>query len=125
MKNRFFRSACVLLLLAGGACAIESGTHSARPDVITPPRPLTIGRPALVGATVENRAQVEISVDVDARGRADLATLQVTGTSAAANRPIIEDWLRSLAFEPTRRNGAPVRGPFRLTAETTIAVGRS
>jgi hypothetical protein len=64
---------------------------------------------------------VEILVQVDTFGVADLSTLQVTGQGVEANRQVITDWLRVARFEPARLNGYRVRGWFRVAAEAKAA----
>jgi hypothetical protein len=106
--------------LVSAACAVRPGINpSVEKDELTPPTPIggMGGGPALVGATVQQPVNLDIMVQVDTMGRADLSTLQVTGTGADANRQAVADWLRTARFEPARLNGYLVRGWFRFAAE--------
>jgi hypothetical protein len=115
------RTLAVLSLTLLSACARHKVLV---PDAMTPPRPQSESRPALVGATADNPVAVEALVDIDANGRADLSTLKVTGPGADGNREIIANWLRDAVFEPARKNGVPVRGQFRMSAEARVTVDR-
>ncbi len=105
-------------LLALSACSLHPGINpKVEPETLTPPRPITGGGPALIGATREAPVALEIVVQVDTLGKADLSTLQVTGQGVEPNRPIVADWLRGTIFEPARLNGYRVVGWYHLLAE--------
>jgi hypothetical protein len=106
------------------AVALGCGSRVPSPETFSPPRPLSDTRPPLVGATVDSPIAVEVSVDVDQTGHADLTTLQLSGAAAAANRATIVEWLRSSGFEPARHNGVPVRAPFKMVIESKLSVQR-
>jgi hypothetical protein len=107
-------------LLVSTACAVRPGIN---PDIereeLTPPTPIggMRGGPALVGATVQQPVNLDVLVQIDTLGRADLSTLQITGPGADPNRQAVANWLQSARFEPARLNGYPVRGWFRFRAE--------
>ena len=107
-------------LLVSAACAVRPGINpTVEQDELTPPTPIggMRGGPALVGATAQQPVNLDIMVQIDTTGRADLSTLQITGTGADANRQAVADWLRTARFEPARLNGYLVRGWFRFAAE--------
>jgi hypothetical protein len=107
-------------LLASAACAVRPGINpTVEREELTPPTPIggMRGGPPLVGATVQQPVNLDIMVQVDTTGRADLSTLQITGAGADANRQAVSDWLRTARFEPARLNGYLVRGWFRFAAE--------
>jgi hypothetical protein len=114
-------------LLVSVACAVRPGIN---PDIereeLTPPTPIggMRGGPALVGATVQQPVNLDILVQIDTLGSADLSTLQVTGPGAEPNRQAVSDWLRTARFEPARLNGYPVRGWFRFRAEAKASAVR-
>jgi hypothetical protein len=124
MIVRVARSGCLAVLVVLVTGALGCGSRVPSPETFSPPRPLADTRPALVGATVESPVAVDVTVDVDQTGHADIATLQLGGAGADANRAKIIDWLRSSTFEPARRNGAPVRAPFKMVVESKMAVQR-
>lgn len=86
-------------------------------DVITPPMPIGNARLVLVAANADTIYAVTIVVDVDASGKADLTTLQLSGSAAELNGDAIRTWLRTTRFQPAKRNGVPFRARFRMTAE--------
>jgi hypothetical protein len=108
------------LLLA--ACSMRPGIHPAvEQEELQPPVPISGGGPALVGATPQRPVAIEILVQVDTLGRANLSTLQLTGQGVEQNRPVITDWLRTARFQPARLNGYLVSGWFRVLAEAKAA----
>lgn len=121
MLNHVGRTLAVLSLTLFTSCARN---RVIEPDAMTPPHPRSESRPALVGATADTPVVVEVLVDIDRNGRADLSTLKVIGSGADANRALIADWLRTAVFEPARKNGAPIRGQFRMSAEARVSVNR-
>lgn len=120
------RLLCALSLAGAAAVAaplsasaqLPVTTAPAQPDRVSPPIPLGNTHPVLVAAFADTIYAVNISVDVDANGRADLTTLALTGSAADLNRTAIRDWLRKTTFRPAKRNGVPMRATFRMTAET-------
>jgi hypothetical protein len=105
------------------ACAVRPGINpKLEQEALTPPQPIGRGGPALVGATRQAPVSVEILVQIDTFGRADLSTLKITGQGVEPNRAVITDWLRTARFEPARLNGYLVRGWFNVLAEAK-AVG--
>jgi hypothetical protein len=120
MKSRLVRGLLTAAALLLAACAVHPGVNpNVERDELTPPTPIGgMGNgPALVGATVQQPVNLDILVQVDTTGRADLSTLQVTGPGADANRAAVAEWLRTARFEPARLNGYLVRGWFRVAAE--------
>jgi hypothetical protein len=127
MKSRLVRGLLTAAALLVSACAVRPGINPAvEQEELTPPTPIggMGGGPALVGATVQQPVNLDILVQVDTTGRADLSTLQVTGPGADANRSAVADWLRTARFEPARLNGYPVRGWFRVAAEAKASAVR-
>jgi len=111
--NRLF---CALSL--AGAAAFASPASASAQDVMTPPIPLGNTHPVLVAQYADTIYAVKISVDIDPSGKADLASLTLSGSAAELNRKAITDWLRKTTFRPAKRNGVPERATFRMTAET-------
>jgi hypothetical protein len=106
------------VLVAFSACHLHPGINpTVEQESLTPPRPLSGGGPALVGATRQTPVALEIIVQIDTLGKADISTLQITGDGVEANRPVIRDWLRRATFEPALLNGYPVRGWYRVLVE--------
>lgn len=125
MNNRSVRTCMAVLFLIVSACAVRPGINPRiEQDALTPPRPIGGGGPALVGATAQAPVALDILVQVDTLGRADLSTLQLSGQGVEANRQIVTDWLQTARFEPARLNGYLVRGWFRVTADARTARGR-
>jgi hypothetical protein len=122
MIMRVARTARFIAMLGILAGPLGCGSRVPSPETFSPPRPLSDTRPALVGATVESPVAVDVTVDVDPAGHADLATLQLGGVWATANRASIVEWLRASGFEPARRNGVPVRAPFKMVVEGKVSV---
>jgi len=54
---------------------------------------------------------------VEANGKADLNTLELSGSAGEYNRKAISEWLKKTAFRPAKRNGVPIRSTFRMSAE--------
>ena len=122
MVNRSARAVLATAVLLLSACSLRPGINPAvEQEALTPPRPIGGGGPALIGATPQAPVSVEIIVQIDTLGIADLSTLRLTGQGAEMNRPVILDWLRAARFEPARLNGYPVRGWFRVSAEARAA----
>ena len=122
---RAFLTAAALLVSA--ACAVRPGINpNVEREELSPPTPIggMGGGPALVGATAQQPVNLDIMVQIDTTGRADLSTLQVTGPGADVNRQAVTDWLRTARFEPARLNGYLVRGWFRFAAEAKAANAR-
>jgi hypothetical protein len=120
MMSRPVRALLAAAVLLISACAVRPGINpSVEREELTPPTPIggMGGGPALVGATVQQPINLDIMVQIDTTGRADLSTLQISGTGADANRQVVADWLRTARFEPARLNGYLVRGWFRFAAE--------
>lgn len=122
MRIRSARGLLVTAILLLSACAVRPGINpKLEQEELTPPRPISGGGPALVGATPQAPVSVEILVQIDTVGRPDLSTLQVTGQGANMNRQVITEWLRTARFEPARLNGYLVRGWFKVAAEAKAA----
>ena len=119
MMSRFVRGLFTAALFVSAACAHPGINPTVEREELTPPTPIggLRGGPALVGATAQQPVAIDIVVQIDTLGRADLSTLQLTGTGTDANRQVVSDWLRNQRFEPARLNGYPVRGWFRVSAE--------
>lgn len=109
-------------LLTLSACAFRPGMNPrVEQEELTPPYPISGGGPALVGATPQAPIALEILVQIDTFGRAELATLRITGQGVEMNRQVIVEWLRTARFEPARLNGHLVRGWFHVAAEAKAA----
>src|SRR5690349_23753966 len=96
MRVRPVRGLLAAALLVLSACRVNPGINPrVEQEALTPPRPVGGGGPALVGATLQAPVSVEILVQIDTLGRADLSTLKLTGQGVEPNRGIITDWLRT------------------------------
>jgi hypothetical protein len=125
MRTRSVSGLLAAALLVLSACTIRPGMNPVvDQEALTPPRPISGGGPALVGATPQAPIALEILVQIDTLGRADLSTLKVTGQGVEPNLGIITDWLRTARFEPARLNGYLVRGWFNVLAEAKAAGAR-
>jgi hypothetical protein len=127
MTSRFARGLfTAAALLVSAACAHSGINPTVEREELTPPMPIggLRGGPTLVGATPQQPVALDIVVQIDTLGVADLSTLQLTGTGADANRQVVSDWLRTQRFEPARLNGYPVRGWFRVSAEAKASTVR-
>lgn len=110
--------ATAFALPLSAAAQLPASPAPALPDRVSPPIPLGNTHPMLVAAFADTIYAVNISVDVDANGKADLTTLSLSGSAADLNRTAITEWLRKTSFRPAKRNGVPMRATFRMTAET-------
>lgn len=127
MTSRFARGLfTAAALLVSAACAHSGMNPPVEREELTPPTPIGgMGAgPALVGATPQQPIVLDILVQIDTLGIADLSTLQITGTGVDANRRVVSDWLRTARFEPARLDGYPVRGWFRVSAEAKASTVR-
>lgn len=122
MPVRSLRGLLAATMLVLSACRVNPGINpKVEQEALTPPRPIGGGGPALVGATPQAPVSVEILVQIDTLGRADLSTLKLTGQGVEPNRGVITDWLRTARFEPARLNGYLVRGWYNALAEAKAA----
>ena len=123
MRARLLFGPITAAILVLSSCSMRPGINPAlEQEALTPPRPIGGGGPALVGATLQSPISLEILVQVDTLGRADLSTLKITGQGVEPNRTVITEWLRTARFEPARLNGYLVRGWYNALAEAK-AVG--
>lgn len=113
---RLNRLLCTLSLVGAAVCVLPSAASAQ--DVITAPMPTGNTRLVLAPAYADTIYAVYIAVDVDTSGKADLSTLQLTGSAAELNGDAIRSWLRATRFRPAKKNGVPIRARFRMTAET-------
>ena len=127
MTSRFARGLVAATALLLCACAVRPGINPAvEQDELTPPTPIEAGNgPALVGATPQQPVALEIVVQIDTLGRADLSTLSLSGQGVEQNRQVVTEWLRSARFEPARLNGYVVRGWFRVNVEAKSSSART
>ncbi len=112
--------AASFILLPAAALAqlpASSPTRPAAPDRITPPIPLGNTRLVLAAPFPDTIYAVNVRVDVEANGKADLNTLELSGSAGEYNRKAITEWLKATAFRPGKRNGIPERATFRMSAE--------
>ena len=64
--------------------------------------------------------RIRIQVMVDALGRADVRTLQLSGIVGTQDRIAIERWIESVTFRPAMRNGEPVSGVWAMTLAARV-----
>ena len=126
MTSRFVRGFVAATALLLCACTVRPGINPAvEQEALTPPQPLDGGiGPALVGATPQQPVALEILVQIDTLGHANLSTLSLTGQGVEQNRQVVTDWLRSARFEPARLNGYAVNGWFRVNVEAKASGAR-
>jgi hypothetical protein len=111
---------CTLLLALTFSVACASAPHAdgststATKDEITPPVRLRAGPPPEIREEV--RLTIEVLIDVD--GNPDMRTLKVMGKGAGSAHAAIEDWIRTSAFAPGKRNGVAVPAVYRTGLET-------
>ncbi len=67
---------------------------------------------------------LRIAVRVDAAGRPDLETLEVTGLGATENREEAIAWVRSARFRPAEQAGQAVDGTFRTRVQARMQIRR-
>ena len=103
--------------VASAQLPASSPTRPAVPDRITPPIPLGNARLVLAAPFPDTIYAVNVSVEVEANGKADLNTLQLSGSGGEYNRKAVTEWLKATAFRPGKRNGLPERSTFRMSAE--------
>jgi hypothetical protein len=98
---------------------LPSSSHTVKgaPDRLSPPIPAGNTPLVLAAQYPDTIYAANITVDVDASGKALLNTLTLSGSAGEFNRQAIIDWLRKTTFRPAKRNGVPMRGTFRMTAE--------
>ena len=94
-----------------------SSVRPAGPDRVSPPIPLGNTQLVLAAPFADTIYAVNVTVDVEANGKADLNTLALSGSAGEYNRKAITEWLKKTTFRPARRNGVPIRATFRMSAE--------
>ena len=116
---RNFTVAASLFALPGVALAQvpSSSVRPAVPDRVSPPIPLGNSKLVLAAPFADTIYAVNVTVDVEANGKADLNTLALSGSAGEYNRKAITEWLRKTTFRPARRNGVPMRATFNMSAE--------
>jgi hypothetical protein len=107
----------VLLPAAALAQVPSSSVRPALPDRISPPIPLGNTKLVLAAPFADTIYAVNVSVDVEANGKALLNTLELSGSAGEYNRKAITEWLQKTTFRPAKRNGVPIRATFRMSAE--------
>ncbi len=95
----------------------SSSVRPATPDRVSPPIPLGNTHLVLAAPFADTIYAANITVDVEANGKADLNTLSLSGSAGEFNRKAITEWLRKTTFRPAKRNGVPIRATFRMSAE--------
>jgi hypothetical protein len=116
---RNFTLAAAFVALPGVAFAQvpSSSVRPALPDRMSPPIPLGNTKLELAAPFADTIYAVNVTVDVEANGKADLNTLSLSGSAGEYNRKTITEWLRKTTFRPAKRNGVPMRATFRMSAE--------
>lgn len=121
MKPLPARASTLLLVLAlSVACAsaprAETSSAAQTRDQFTPPVRLRDGMPP----NFRGEARLSIQVMIGADGVPDMRTLRVSGTGAGDAHAAIEEWVRTSAFEPARRNGVPVAALMKMTLQSNV-----
>ena len=111
--------AASLVVLPGVAFAQvpSSSVRPAVPDRVSPPIPLGNTQLVLAAPFADTIYAVNVTVDVEANGKADLASLELSGSAGEYNRKAMTEWLKKTTFRPAKRNGVPIRATFRMSAE--------
>lgn len=107
----------VALPAAATAQVPSSSVRPAVPDRVSPPIPLGNHKLELAAPFADTIYAVNVTVDVEANGKADLATLALSGSAGEYNRKAVTEWLKKTTFRPAKRNGVPIRATFRMSAE--------
>ena len=95
----------------------SSSVRTALPDRVSPPIPLGNTKLVLAAPFADTIYAVNVAVEVEANGKADVNTLTLSGSAGEYNRKAIIEWLKKTTFRPAKRNGVPVRAEFRMSAE--------
>lgn len=95
----------------------SSSVRPALPDRVSPPIPLGNAKLVLAAPFADTIYAVNVKVDVEANGKADLNTLELSGSAGEYNRKAITEWLKKTVFRPAKRNGVPIRATFKMSAE--------
>lgn len=117
LRPAMLAAALIVLPAAAFAQVPSSSARSALPDRVSPPIPLGNAKLVLAAPFADTIYAVNVSVDVEANGKADLNTLELSGSAGEYNRKAITEWLRKTTFRPAKRNGVPVRATFRMSGE--------
>lgn len=110
-------SVALLPVAALAQLPASSPSRPAVPDRVTPPIPLGNARLVLAAPFADTIYAVNVTVEVEANGKADLNTLELSGSAGEYNRKTITEWLKATTFRPGKRNGIPERAIFRMSAE--------
>jgi hypothetical protein len=115
------RAITVTMLVAALGCA----TAPPRSSYSEPPRMVSTSRPVLQTSMSRPRSgEIDIRVMIDATGKPDMRTLQVTGGLATENKDEIARWIETARFEPAKKAGQPVPGEFHHRIASQVRVRR-
>lgn len=117
IRNFTLASALLALPAVAFAQVPSSSVRPSLPDRMSPPIPLGNTNLVLAAPFADTIYAVNVTVEVEANGKADLNTLSLNGSAGEYNRKVITDWLRKTTFRPAKRNGVPMRATFRMSAE--------
>ena len=119
---RLLVTSCFIVALG---CASASTNRSVPPRLMTRTNMPQLSMPSSPGAS-RAPMSLQIEVEVDEEGRADVNTLKLSGQGTTENRAAIEHWLGTVTFQPAQENGVPVRGVYKMRVEgrTTVQVRR-
>jgi hypothetical protein len=117
IRNFTLASALLALPAVAFAQVPSSSVRPSLPDRMSPPIPLGNTNLVLAAPFADTIYAVNVTVEVEANGKADLNTLSLSGSAGEYNRKVITDWLRKTTFRPAKRNGVPMRATFRMSAE--------
>ena len=117
MTGRLRTLVAVSAAVASLACASSGGKPNAN---ATNPELLSRTRPELIARSVTPNAPrpttlVDIEVQVNPDGTADMSSLKITGVGASDNRNAVTTWVQSLRFRPATQNGVAVVGTYRTS----------
>ncbi len=56
---------------------------------------------------------LNVKVEVDSAGHADIGTLRVTGRGSLENQEAVRSWIQNASFRPALQAGRPVAGVFK------------
>jgi len=117
IRHAALAAAFAALPAAALAQVPSSSVRPATPDRVSPPIPLGNNHLVLAAPFADTIYAVNVTVDVEANGKADLNTLELSGSAGEYNRKAITEWLRKTTFRPAKRNGVPIRAEFKMSAE--------
>ena len=117
IRHALLATSLLMLPAVASAQIPQASVRPALPDRVSPPIPQGNAKLVLAAPFADTIYAVNVTVDVEANGKADLSTLELSGSAGEFNRKAVTEWLKKTTFRPAKRNGIPVRATFRMSAE--------